>query len=99
MLADESWGGASLPAVLGGFMSPLHAGDVAEFVDFVATEMSNAASAAVDRWMFEIQGALCDPRLTSLGRLNAIHEIVKRYQTLTGRTEFHPKLVSSKLAS
>jgi hypothetical protein len=80
-------------------MSPLQAADIADFVDFVATEMSHAASAAVDRWIAEIDAALTDPHLTTLGRLNAVHQIVERYKLVTGRTEFDSKLMPARLAS
>jgi hypothetical protein len=80
-------------------MSPLQATDIADFVDFVATEMSQAASAAVDRWIAEIDAALHDPHLTTLGRLSAVQQVVERYKHVTGRTEFDSKLFPARLAS
>jgi len=70
-------------------MSSLQPAPIEEFVDVVATEMSNAAAVAVERWMAEIDSALTDPRLTSLGRLNAVGEIVARYKWLTGKSELY----------
>ena len=69
-------------------MSPLQATDIGDFVDFVATEMSQAASAAVDRWIAEIDAVLSDTHLTNLGRVNEIQQVVERYKHVTGRTEF-----------
>jgi len=80
-------------------MPPLQATDIAEFVDFVYTEMSQAASAAVDRWISEIDAALNDPHLTTLGRLNAVQQVVERYKQVTGRTEFESKPTTVRLAS
>ena len=80
-------------------MSPLQATDIADFVDFVATEMSQAASAAVDRWIAEIDAVLSDPHLTNLGRVNAIQQVVERYKHVTGRTEFQSKFPPATLAS
>ena len=45
---------------------------IAEFVDVVASEVCNATERAVERWMAEVDSALVDPNLTSLGRLHAV---------------------------
>jgi hypothetical protein len=58
---------------------------IAEFVEVVASEVSRAGDRAVERWMAEINSALVDSRLTSLGRLQAVVDIVARYRTLTGK--------------
>jgi hypothetical protein len=55
-------------------------------VDIVASEVCKATDRAVERWMAEIDSALVDPKLTSLGRLHAVGEIVARYKFLTGKT-------------
>jgi hypothetical protein len=39
--------------------------------------------------MTQIEAALMDTRLTTLGRLNAVHEIVRNYKLLTGKVEFN----------
>ena len=59
---------------------------IAEFVDVVASEVCNATDRAVERWMAEVDSALVDPQLTSLGRLHAVGEIVARYKSLTGKS-------------
>ena len=58
---------------------------IAEFLDVVASEVCNATERAVERWMAEVDSALVDPNLTSLGRLHAVGEIVARYKFLTGK--------------
>jgi hypothetical protein len=56
-----------------------------EIVLAIAEEMANGVQTAVDCWMNEIDLALTDSRLTSLGRLNAVREIVENYKHLTGQ--------------
>jgi hypothetical protein len=56
-----------------------------EIVLAIAEEMANGVQTAVDCWMNEIDLALTDRRLTSLGRLNAVREIVENYKHLTGQ--------------
>lgn len=41
--------------------------------------MQNGIERAVGFWMAQIQDALENPRLTTLGRMNAVQEIVNRY--------------------
>lgn len=50
-------------------------------IEAVAAEMSDGIACAVSFWMKQIEDALLDPRLTTLGRVHAIQEIVKRYNT------------------
>ena len=58
-----------------------------EFVDAVATEMTAGVHTAVERWMAEIEHAFTDPRLTTLGRVNAVRGILENYKRLTGKTQ------------
>jgi hypothetical protein len=58
----------------------------ADVVDIIAGEMSRNVERAVDRWMAEFESVLMDSSLTSLGRLNAIHEIVENYNSMTGKS-------------
>jgi hypothetical protein len=51
----------------------------------IAEEVANGVQTAVDCWMTEIDLALTDNRLTTLGRLNAVREIVENYKHLTGQ--------------
>jgi hypothetical protein len=57
-----------------------------DVVDVIATEMSRGVERAVDRWMSQINDVLTDDSLTSLGRLNAVREIVERYNCITGKS-------------
>jgi hypothetical protein len=53
----------------------------------IAEEMARGVQTAVDCWMTEIDLALTDAHLTTLGRLNAVREIVENYKRLTGRAD------------
>lgn len=55
------------------------------FVATVATEMAAGIDRAVERWIAEVDAVLQDSRLTSLGRLNALRDIVQTYKHLTGK--------------
>ena len=63
-----------------------------ELIQAVAAEMSAGIEWAVGAWITEIEAALDDPRLTTLGRLRAVQEVVHRYRTagkpITRRDEF-----------
>jgi len=59
----------------------------ADLVDIIASEMSVGVDRAVESWMSEIEQALTDIHLTSLGRLNAVCEIVNEYKQLTGKAQ------------
>lgn len=50
-----------------------------ELIEAVIVEMQDGIERAVGFWMTQIEEALCDPRLTTLGRMNAVQEIVNRY--------------------
>jgi len=54
-------------------------------VNVIASEMANGVERAVDCWMSQIEGALSDVRLTTLGRLSAVREILEKYKSLTGK--------------
>jgi hypothetical protein len=50
-------------------------------IEAVAAEMCDGIECAVSFWMRQVEHALLDPRLTTLGRFHAVQEIVKRYHT------------------
>ena len=56
-----------------------------DIVSVIASEMAAGVERAVECWMSQIEQALSDVRLTSLGRLNAVNEIVSNYKKLTGK--------------
>lgn len=58
-----------------------------DLVRVIAEEMAYGVAAAVECWMTEIDLALTDIHLTSLGRLNAVREIVENYKHLTGKVQ------------
>ncbi len=57
------------------------------FVQTVASELACGVDRAVECWMAEIESALKDQRLTTLGRMNAIREIVDRYKRTVGKKQ------------
>lgn len=59
-----------------------------DLIRVIAEEMAFGVETAVDCWMTQIDSALSDTRLTTLGRLNAVHEIVQNYKLLTGKVRF-----------
>jgi hypothetical protein len=58
-----------------------------DFINVVATEMAHGIETAVERWLAQIDRALTDRRLTTLGRLNAVQEILQDYKRLTGKVQ------------
>jgi hypothetical protein len=50
-------------------------------IEAVAAEMSAGIDCAVNFWMSQIEAALLDSRLTTLGRFHAVQDIVKRYRS------------------
>jgi hypothetical protein len=61
-----------------------------DFVQMIASEMSSCVDRAVERWMAEFDSVLNNPRLTTLGRLQAVRELVARYKNVTGKSELSP---------
>ncbi len=59
-----------------------------DLIRAISEEMAFGVETAVDCWMTQIDSALSDTRLTTLGRLNAINEIVHNYKLLTDRAQF-----------
>jgi len=64
-----------------------------EFVRAVAAEMASGVETAVECWMAQFEQALTDTRLTTLGRLNAVGEILDKYKLLTGKTQLECRRV------
>ena len=64
-----------------------------DLVDVIVREMSVGVERAVECWMAEIEDALTDMHLTSLGRLNAVCEIVNEYKNLTGKAELKDRSI------
>ncbi len=59
-----------------------------ELVQLIAEEMAYGVETAVECWMTKIELVLADVHLTTLGRLNAVREIVESYKHLTGKIQF-----------
>jgi 5,10-methylenetetrahydrofolate reductase len=58
-----------------------------DVVRAIAAEMAIGVEAAVECWMSQIEQALTDVHLTTLGRLNAVREILDKYKHLTGKSK------------
>jgi hypothetical protein len=56
-----------------------------EIVDVIADEMAWGVERAVEYWMSQIEHALADRQLTSLGRLYAVKDVLEHYRSVTGR--------------
>jgi acetyl-CoA carboxylase alpha subunit len=59
----------------------------ANLVDIIAAEMATGVDRAVECWMSQIDEAITDASLTSLGRLQAVRQIIARYKELTGKAQ------------
>lgn len=57
-----------------------------EFIEAVASEMSNGIQAALECWMGKIERVLDNGALTTLGRLQAVKEIVADYRDMAEET-------------
>jgi len=66
-------------------------------VEVIASEMAVGVDRAVECWMSQIEHALTDVHLTSLGRLNAIREILDEYKHLTGKVQLQDRGSSALL--
>jgi hypothetical protein len=65
-------------------------------VDVIASEMAAGVDRAVECWMSQIDQALTDVNLTSLGRLNAVRGIVDEYKHLTGKVQLQGRRSAEK---
>lgn len=61
--------------------------ETTELVNAIAAEIALGVDAAVECWMAQIEHASSDLRLTTLGRMAAVREILERYKQLTGKAE------------
>jgi hypothetical protein len=66
-------------------------------VEVIASEIAVGVDRAVECWMSQIEHALTDVHLTSLGRLNAVREILDEYKHLTGKVHLHGRGSSALL--
>lgn len=63
-----------------------------DLVSLLAEEMASGVERAVECWLAQVDHALTDTQLTTLGRLNAVREILDRYKTLTGKTQLQGRV-------
>jgi hypothetical protein len=56
-------------------------------VNAVAAEISDGVEMAVECWLAEVEQALNDPHLTTLGRMNAVRDVLDEYKRLTGKAQ------------
>jgi hypothetical protein len=57
-----------------------------ELIEAVVAEMAQGIECALGFWMVQIEHALGDPQLTTLGRLYAVRAIVQKYRHSTTET-------------
>jgi hypothetical protein len=63
-----------------------------DIVKVIASEMLSGVERAVECWMSQVESALTDARLTSLGRLNAARAVVEKYKDLTGKSQLRGRV-------
>ena len=56
-----------------------------DFVSTIAAELSSGIETAVDCWMAQVEQALRDTNLTTLGKIHAVKEVLQQYKQLTGK--------------
>jgi hypothetical protein len=64
-----------------------------DFVDTIAVEVASKIDVAVESWMAEMELALNDPALTTLGRMNAAKGVLDQYKNLTGKKQLQSRRV------
>ena len=57
-----------------------------DVLNAIVAEMASGVEQAVECWIAQIDQIYRDTRLTTLGRMNAIHEVIERYKRTTGKT-------------
>jgi hypothetical protein len=58
-----------------------------QLVDLIALELVHGIDTAVECWMSQVNQALTNPRLTTLGRLSAVTEVMNQYKLVTGKSD------------
>jgi hypothetical protein len=58
-----------------------------DFVNIVAAEMAHGVEVAVEYWLAQVELAITDRRLTTLGRMHAVQEILQDYKRSTGKAQ------------
>jgi len=58
-----------------------------DFVAAIAVEVATKIDVAVESWMAEMEQALNDAALTTVGRINAAKEVLAQYKSLTGKQQ------------
>jgi hypothetical protein len=64
-----------------------------DFVDTIAAEVASKIDVAVESWMADVELALNDPALTTLGRMNAAKEVLDQYKNFTGKKQLQSRRV------
>jgi hypothetical protein len=58
-----------------------------QFVDAIAAEKILGLEIVVEAWMAQVEQALDDPKLTTLGRMYAVRDVVSRYRSTAGKRQ------------
>jgi hypothetical protein len=71
-----------------------------DFIEAVAGELALGIESAVEHWLSKIESVFENPRLTTLGRLQTIQDIVADYKRLAGKVRLdNTQLASQSLAA
>jgi hypothetical protein len=68
-----------------------------DLITVIAQEMSCAVDRSVEYWMAQLDEVLTDMRLTTLGRLNAVSEIIARYKHFTGKSQLRSRQAGDRI--
>ena len=68
-----------------------------DFVDALAAEIAVSVEQAVECWMSQIEQAVTNPQLTSLGRLYAVYDILDDYKRTTGKSQLSGRASLQKM--
>jgi hypothetical protein len=68
-----------------------------DLITVIAQEMSCAVDRSVEYWMAQLDEVLTDTRLTTLGRLNAVSEIIARYKHSTGKSQLRSRQAGDRI--
>ena len=62
-----------------------------DVITVIVQEMSCAVDRSVGYWMAQLDEALTDTRLTTLGRLDTVSAIIARYKDFTGKSQLRSR--------
>jgi hypothetical protein len=67
-----------------------------ELMNAIAAEMATGVDCAVESWLAQIEEAVTDPHLTTLGRMNAVRGILETYKHMSGKSQLFCRRVPAE---